>query len=104
MKKSIVLFAICMLFIVGAKAQTSPSPRPKPASAPTSTNKPAAPRNTGVQAPTQTPASRPAQTPTHTPSTAPAKKGSGLLKANHRSQSISKAAPKVAKQSQTMQK
>jgi hypothetical protein len=102
MKKSIFLFAICMLFIVVAKAQTSPSPKPKTAPAPTSTTKPAATRNTGVQAPPQTPASRPAQTPKHTPSTAPAKKGSGLVKVNGLSKPAVKAAPRVAKESQKM--
>lgn len=102
MKKSIFLFATCMLFIIAAKAQTSPSPKPKPAPAPTSTNKPAAPRNTGVQAPQQSPASRPAQTPTHTPSTAPAKKGAGLVKVKGISRPVVKAAPRTAQESQKM--
>lgn len=100
MKKSIVLFAISMLFVIAVKAQTAPAPKPKPAPAPAATTQPAGKR-TGVQAPKQSPATGPAQAPGQTPSTAPAQKRSGLVKV--KTIKGAKAAPAKAKSSQKIQ-
>ncbi len=78
MKKSIILFAFSMLFVIAVKAQASPAP--KPAATPATKSQPVSTTSGGERAPATTPATSPAKSPSQTPATPPSKKGGAASK------------------------